>query len=541
MPHTALNPFTSVLDCCRLHLQAKPKVPCAPQWLHSQICPCERGQWRGRLLKPEKVFCRTKTFKQQQNCRPLERESFNGKLNFSRLGLLQGPRRPAYYLKLRPLLKYDVLASLQFKFQAPAQCILVGADVNGPLDGKPPLIHAVSAFTYDSESPSDPQQKTSSTSLLTLRKRQAEAVGMLVEAGADVGVVEAERKETALHFMCCLCSSEKEDPETERETEELVKFLISRGANVNAEAKKGARPIHAAARFGTAKLIDLLVAQGADLKAKDKNGNGVLFYAAAGDNKKSAEHLMNLGVDVNDENEVGCTCLLYTFGRRVDVDVGPLSEWVPAVPPDYAGLADLFVSRGGDVNGWDEEYSSPLLHQASFWGASGVVRVLLENGVDLDMVDENGNTALHDVGCHPIEEGGPAGPGGVRVLPYWGKSLRWGFYVKLLESRLEIGHLLVSFGVSANLLNNFGHTALSVVTVGGLQGLRGGREIVSFLRSITTQTAEETGQSQEGSDGSASESEFDDEEGEGSESSSESGSESEEEEGEEKAEEGEEE
>ena len=53
---------------------------------------------------------------------------------------------------------------------------------------------------------------------------------------------------------------------------ELVRLLISKGANVNARQVNGITPLHTAAHYGNQELINILIRAGADPKIKTNDG-----------------------------------------------------------------------------------------------------------------------------------------------------------------------------------------------------------------------------------------------------------------------------
>ncbi|MDP7135553.1 MAG: ankyrin repeat domain-containing protein, partial [Planctomycetota bacterium] len=52
---------------------------------------------------------------------------------------------------------------------------------------------------------------------------------------------------------------------------EAVKQAIAAGADVNAKAKGGSTPLHAATDKGHKEIAEILIANGADVNAKDDN------------------------------------------------------------------------------------------------------------------------------------------------------------------------------------------------------------------------------------------------------------------------------
>jgi ankyrin repeat protein len=84
-----------------------------------------------------------------------------------------------------------------------------------------------------------------------------------------------------------------------------VKLFIELGADVNAKAKYGDTPLHFAADYGTADSVKLLLEHGAALEVKDDSGQTPLAYCLARCNNikiakiaETAETLLNAGAKV---------------------------------------------------------------------------------------------------------------------------------------------------------------------------------------------------------------------------------------------------
>jgi len=67
---------------------------------------------------------------------------------------------------------------------------------------------------------------------------------------------------------------------------EVVEWLISKGADVNARGIMGFMPLHLAATLNHRDIMDLLIKKGADINAEDNNGKTPLYYAAMGELKE---------------------------------------------------------------------------------------------------------------------------------------------------------------------------------------------------------------------------------------------------------------
>lgn len=95
--------------------------------------------------------------------------------------------------------------------------------------------------------------------------------------------------------------------------EELVSFLLDRGALVNKNAKNQSRetPLHLAVLFRdedtAARIADRLIANGAELNAPQKGGQTALHHAVARGSKVIAETLVQAGADPMLKDQNGLT------------------------------------------------------------------------------------------------------------------------------------------------------------------------------------------------------------------------------------------
>lgn len=74
----------------------------------------------------------------------------------------------------------------------------------------------------------------------------------------------------------------------------LIKDLIDKGADVQANDSEGATPLHYAASFGDEEIINLLVEQGADIKATGKNYKTPINWAIESKNSENVDILKSL-------------------------------------------------------------------------------------------------------------------------------------------------------------------------------------------------------------------------------------------------------
>jgi ankyrin repeat protein len=111
------------------------------------------------------------------------------------------------------------------------------------------------------------------------------------------------------------------------------------------------------------------------LCARTGLGETALHYLAVEDQLPSVKWLIEQGAEVNVVNSVGTT---------------PLSD---AASLGYLQMVSLLLSRGARVNRAGE--SEPTLHSAVRGGSADIVEALLAAGVDVNAVEQGGESALH--------------------------------------------------------------------------------------------------------------------------------------------------
>lgn len=146
---------------------------------------------------------------------------------------------------------------------------------------------------------------------------------------------------------------------------ELIRFLIDKGANVNAAGAKGQTPI--LEKLGT--------------------------YWNNMDNKRldTLKILVEKGANVNASSSYGNTPLLAVLNSH-------------GVYDDTLVLVDYLIKKGADVNACDNRGETPLMRASDLsWHGSNsrdskrtleVVKLLVENGANVNTADKSGRTAL---------------------------------------------------------------------------------------------------------------------------------------------------
>ncbi len=191
-----------------------------------------------------------------------------------------------------------------------------------------------------------------------------EAVKILVSKGADVNAVN-DYTNTILHVAA-------EDGQLELE---VVKCLIDNGADILAVNKYGATVAHRAQKPETMKY--LLSLKPVLVNMRDKSGRTPLFTIAAMRGVESAKVLLANGADLKAVNNKGRSALHFA----ADFSAGPMCEFL--------------ISKGLDVNMVDKEGKTPLHFAAGNW-KTDAAKVLLDNGAKINAKDMNSQTPLHE-------------------------------------------------------------------------------------------------------------------------------------------------
>jgi len=158
---------------------------------------------------------------------------------------------------------------------------------------------------------------------------------------------------------------------------DVAKFLIAKGADVNAKDKSGQMPLHSACEHGKRNMVELLIAEGADVNAKDNGGHTPLhrMFFSGRARTDITELLIAKGANVNAKLTSGLTPLHY------------------AVESGYTKIVGLLIDKGANVNAKDNEGETPL-HEACKLGYKQMVELLIAKGADINAKDNKQRTAL---------------------------------------------------------------------------------------------------------------------------------------------------
>lgn len=125
----------------------------------------------------------------------------------------------------------------------------------------------------------------------------------------------------------------------ENSNEEIIKKLLDKGLNINAENKEGNTPLHLAAMEGWEDIALLLIEKGADVNKPNSKETTPLFYAAEQSLDALVETLIKKGADINHRNSLDHNPLEWVLSD---------SDWEFKMQLQYT--ADLLIQNGATLH-----------------------------------------------------------------------------------------------------------------------------------------------------------------------------------------------
>ena len=257
--------------------------------------------------------------------------------------------------------------------------LFLGADPNcTSANGTTPLILAcrnnsirIAKLLLRAEANVNAQDKLDTTALkvvCSLKTPNKGLVELLVESGAQL-VVPGE-KIVALEIA------------TQKGHADIVRYLVSAGAPVNAQNKGGFTSLMRACFKKRSEIVSFLLNHGADLNTQDREGTAALHLACHKQMTAGVELLLAHGADHSLRGREGSTPLMYACFKKSNLAI-----------MDHSILI-LLLSAGAEPNAQNDNDSTPLI-VAAYYGYKEGITVLLNAGAIVNIRDRFGSTALH--------------------------------------------------------------------------------------------------------------------------------------------------
>ena len=201
---------------------------------------------------------------------------------------------------------------------------------------------------------------------------------------------------------------------------QIAEYLISKGANMNAQDCDGCTPFHAAAFCGLLPIVKKFVEErNENVDTLNFNGMTPLILACIANRYSVAEYLISKGANVNIMDNYGRTPFLITCrqgslelfelltSKCEGLNFGSLGENALNYAIENINnpqiLRDLVEKYKLDINSPGICQLTPLMHAIAVKNVPAA-KYLIDNGADLNAFDSYGHTALYyAVHCNVIE------------------------------------------------------------------------------------------------------------------------------------------
>ncbi|KAK7571104.1 hypothetical protein V9T40_014708 [Parthenolecanium corni] len=269
----------------------------------------------------------------------------------------------------------------------------------------------------------------------------------------------AGRKSTPLHFAAGYGRRD------------VVEFLLSAGAQIQARDDGGLHPIHNACSFGHADVVRLLLEAGANPNVRDNWNFTPLHEAALKGKAEVCIALLQHGADISIRTTEGKTALeLAEAGTRAVLSGEYRKEEVLEAARSGAEekLTSLLNPLNVNCHASDGRRSTPL-HLAAGYNRIRVVQLLLQHGADVHAKDKGGLVPLHNAcsyGHFEITEMLIKHGANVNAMDLWQFTP---LHEAASKSRIEVCSLLLSEGADPTLLNCHSKSAIDVAPTRELQ------------------------------------------------------------------------
>lgn len=206
-----------------------------------------------------------------------------------------------------------------------------------------------------------------------------------------------------------------------------VKNIIENDLSaVNSSDQDRRTPLHWASRGVYYEIMKYLITKGADVNARDKNGITPLTSVVSRNNLEAAALLLDNGAKIQEADNLGKAPVLYAIRG----ESGPMLEFL--------------IKKGADLEAANDYNRTPLLMACRETGELGIVKILVESGADINAHDIFGDTPLSLAAWRGFEkivdyllenhaEVSVEGEEGIKLLNYAADKRLWKLYRELTD------------------------------------------------------------------------------------------------------------
>lgn len=201
------------------------------------------------------------------------------------------------------------------------------------------------------------------------REGHEEMVALLLAQGANINAQTEETQETALTLACCGGFLE------------VARFLIEVGADIELGCST---PLMEAAQEGHVDLVKFLLSKGANVHAQTATGDTALTYACENGHTDVADVLLSHGADLEHQ----------TLALQEHESEGGRTPLMKAARAGHLCTVQYLISKGADVNRATTNNDHTVLSLACAGGHLKVVELLLAHNADPSHKLKDNSTCL---------------------------------------------------------------------------------------------------------------------------------------------------
>ncbi|MEZ4825295.1 MAG: ankyrin repeat domain-containing protein [Bacteroidia bacterium] len=196
----------------------------------------------------------------------------------------------------------------------------------------------------------------------------------------------------------------------------FLKCYLEQGGNPNLKNETGSTLLHEAVQEGEVEMVRSLLAFGASVDILDSYGNTPMHVACIFGHKRVAETLIQFGAEIDSTSEMRTWTPLMLAINESYTDMAEWlirqganlnyvecsNGWTPLLVACEQGLRDMsirLIKQGGRIDAkltGGDVHGRSAIHLASYYGEVDIVRELLQQGQDINLVPEGGGlSALH--------------------------------------------------------------------------------------------------------------------------------------------------